>query len=100
MTPNQQSVRLLREQGYIADVVELRIPGTNQSRDLFGIIDIVAIGNGVTIGVQATTADHVSHRRVKMLESPALAELIRCGWLILIHGWRKDGRLREEVVGR
>lgn len=98
MTPNQQSVRLLREQGYVADVVELRIPGTKQSRDLFGIIDIVAVGNGHTVGVQATTADHVSHRRVKMLESPALAVLLAAGWLIVIHGWRKDGRLREETL--
>lgn len=98
MTPNQRSVRHLRELGYIADVVEHRIPGTNRSSDLFGIIDIVAVGNGETLGVQATTADHVSHRRVKIQESGMLPALTEAGWSIVIHGWRKDGRLRQEVV--
>lgn len=98
MTPNQRSVRHLREQGYTAEVVELRIPGTNRSRDLFGVIDIVAIGNGQTIGVQATSADHVSHRRTKIKESGMLPLLLDAGWSVVIHGWRPDGRLREEIV--
>ena len=98
MTPNQQSVRHLRELGYTAEVVEQRIPGTNRARDLFGIIDVVAIGNGQTLGVQATSADHVSHRRTKMIESGMLPIFKEAGWLVVIHGWRKDGRLREEVV--
>lgn len=98
MTPNQRSVRHLRELGYTAEIVELRIPGTNRSRDLFGVIDIVACGHGKTIGVQATSADHVSHRRVKIKESGMLPILHDAGWAVVIHGWRKDGRLREEVV--
>jgi hypothetical protein len=98
VTPNQQSVRHLRNLGFTAEIVELRIPGTNRSRDLFGVIDIVAIGNGQTLGVQATTADHVSHRRNKINESGMLPIFKDAGWLVIIHGWRKDGRLREEVV--
>ena len=98
MTPNQLSLRHLREQGYIADVVEQNIPHAKFKRDLFGIIDIVAVGNGETLGVQTTSADHVSHRRVKIKESGMLPLLTDAGWRVVIHGWRKDGRLREEVV--
>lgn len=96
MTPNQQSVRHLRGLGFHAEVVEHKIPGTNRSADFMGIIDVIAVGNGQTIGVQATSADHVSHRRVKMQESGMLPVLFDAGWQVVIHGWRKDGRLREE----
>lgn len=98
MTPNQLSVRHLRELGFTAEVVEQRIPGSKYARDLFGVLDIVAIRNGETWGVQATTADHVAHRRVKMQDSGMIPKLKEAGWLIVIHGWRKDGRLREEVL--
>ena len=98
MTPNQQSLRYLREQGFLADVVEQRIPHAKFSRDLFNILDIVAVGNGQTMGVQATSVDHISHRRVKMRASTELQTLLDAGWVIVIHGWRKDGRLKEEVL--
>lgn len=98
MTPNQQSLRHLRGLGYTVDIVEHRIPGTTRSSDFLGIIDLIAVGFGHTLGVQATTADHVAHRRVKMQASGMLPVLLEAGWEIVIHGWRKDGRLREEVV--
>ena len=98
MTPNQQSVRHLRSLGFHAEVVEHKIPGTNRSADFLGIIDVIGVGNGRTVGVQATTAEHVSHRRNKMIESGMLVLLQEAGWYVVIHGWRKDGRLREEVL--
>lgn len=98
MTPNTLTVRHLLSLGYHAEIVEHKIPGTNRSADFLGIIDVIGVGNGHTIGVQATSADHVSHRRVKMLESGMLVYLQEAGWQVVIHGWRKDGRLREEVL--
>lgn len=58
-------------------------------QDLYGIIDILCVHNGKTIGLQTTSGSNVSARQTKMEESPALRHLREAGWIILIHGWRK-----------
>lgn len=88
--PSQRSIDKLRREGYRVANAEKYNAYTKKSQDLFGIIDLVAIGNGETIGVQATTANNQATRAKKMLESEALEELIECGWRIVVHGWRKN----------
>lgn len=89
-TPMTESLALLRKEGYHVEIVEKWNHFAKCKQDLFGILDIVALGTAETLGVQTTSRDHISHRRVKILASPILPKLREAGWRILIHGWDKD----------
>lgn len=100
-SPTQRSLKHLREQGCVAQVVEHWQAFAKIRIDLFGIIDIVALSpDGETIGVQATSLSNVSKRVQKIADAAALAALRRCGWRILVHGWGKgaNGRYRLREV--
>ena len=86
--PTERTLAELRRQGYRADVVEKWIPQARRRKDLFDIIDIVAIGNGETIGVQCTSASNVASRVTKIEESDAVRDLRESGWRLLVIGWR------------
>lgn len=88
-SPTQRTLALLRKQGYTAAVVEKWNPHAKIRQDLFGVIDIVAIGNGETLGVQCTSYPNVSSRVKKIEACEALPELRKSGWRLLVHGWRK-----------
>lgn len=67
--PTQRTLEYLRSQGCLVDVVERFIkvpkhPGGGIRRDLFGIIDILAIRNGELVGIQTTSGgNHSIHLR-------------------------------------
>lgn len=94
VTPTSRSLKLLRDRGYIANVVEQTVPKTFIKRDLFGFIDIVAIhpDTGETLAVQTTSGSNVSKRVSKIGESEHVAAVRKAGWGIHVHGWRKSGR--------
>lgn len=96
-SPTRRSLKLLRDQGYSAWVVEYYNFFAKQRIDLFGIIDIVAVGDGKTLGVQTTSDSNVSARVHKIRESPYLQVLVESGWLIVVHGWRKGKNGRWKV---
>lgn len=85
-----RSVAHLREQGYIVATVEYYNAYTKRKHDLFGCIDLLAIGNGETIAVQVTSKSNLSARRHKIEESEAYPEMLRSGWRIVLHGWYKE----------
>lgn len=88
-SPTQRSLKLLRDRGYRADVVEKWIPGANIRKDLFGFIDVIAIKDGETLAVQSTSDNNVAARITKIEDSDALADVRDAGWNIHVHGWRK-----------
>lgn len=97
-SPTSRSLKHLRAQGWTAQVVERWIPGANLRKDLFGGIDIVAIGGTDeigpmfdTVGVQSTSDSNVAARREKMLAIPELKLWLECGNQLVIHGWAKKG---------
>ena len=98
MSPTQRTLAHLRTAGYpLVQVVERWNPHARVRQDLFGIIDVIAVGTDI-VGVQATSASHVATRIAKITDSEALPILRRAGIRVLIHGWRKSqGRwkLRE-----
>lgn len=100
-SPTQRTLAELRERGYpLVQVVERWNPYAKVRQDLFGIIDVVAVGADI-VGVQATSASNVAHRIQKITDSPALPILRKAGIRVLVHGWRKSrGRwvLREVDV--
>jgi Holliday junction resolvase-like predicted endonuclease len=101
-SPTQRSLKLLRDEGYTAQVVERWNPHARVRQDLFGIIDIVAIkvleSNATNIvGVQTTSKSNMSARINKIKESAEAALWSSAGGLLLVHGWAKNKSKRWEV---
>jgi hypothetical protein len=99
MSPTQRTLKHLREQGYRAAIVEHWNSFAKIRQDLFGIIDVLAVGSGETIAVQCTSGTNVSARVAKIANSDITPILRASGWKLIVHGWRKaaNGRwtLRE-----
>ena len=93
ISPTQLSLRHLRADGRFTEiqVVEtwVQFPPPGRRRDLYNIIDILAIGPGITMAVQATSAGGVSARKMKLTEAEATRHVLEAGWLVEIHGWAK-----------
>jgi hypothetical protein len=87
---NTRAVALLQSRGYKCDIVESYNSFTKRKKDLFHIFDILAVGNGETVGVQITSKSNMSSRIKKISESEYLPELIRSKWKILVLGFYKQ----------
>lgn len=99
MTPTRLSLALLRDEGWTVDICERWMPTGNGvsgvRKDLFGILDLVALRDDQTMGVQTTSHDNVASRLNKITDedhAPALAALRTAGWTVMVHGWRKSTR--------
>ncbi len=88
-SPTQLTLKALRKQGYRAAVVEKWNHHVKIRQDLFGIIDVLAVGNGETVAVQCTTYSNVASRVNKIADSDAIDDIRDAGWKVLVHGWRK-----------
>ena len=97
MTPSQRSIKHLRDDGYQVANVETFNYFTKRKHDLFGCIDLLAIGNGETLAVQVTSKSNMSARVKKIEESEALPEMLRSGWRVIVHGWWKNKSNRYEL---
>ena len=95
MTPTQRSLAHWRDLGYRVAVVEHWNPFAKVRQDLFGMCDLLAIGNGETVCVQTTSTGNVSARVRKLTEAEALPEMLRSGWRVVVEGW--TGTKRREV---
>ena len=89
MSPTQRSLALLREQGYKPWIVEHWNHFARKRQDLYGCIDILAIGNGETIAIQTTSRSNVAARHKKIVENEYYLEMVRSGWKVQVHGWGK-----------
>lgn len=89
MSPTQLTLRHLRDQGWTAEVVEKWNPHARRRVDLFGIIDVLAVGPDGTLAVQTTSANNVSHRVRKIAESEHVGAIREAGWSLHVHGWAK-----------
>lgn len=89
LSPTQLTLRNLRERGFTAEVVERWNPHARIRQDLFGIIDVIGVRRGETIGVQSTSFKNRTSRIRKMAESDHIGALREAGWTLEVHGWRK-----------
>ena len=87
----------LRDLGYRVEVVEKWNAFTKTKKDLFGCIDLIAIGNGETLAVQVTSRSNMAARRDKILAAEAFPDMIRSGWQVWLHGWAKNRSNRWEI---
>jgi hypothetical protein len=92
-SPIKRTLARLRKLGYLADIVERRLPGCFITRDLFGIADVLAAhpGECAVLLVQATTAAHVADRLRRVRGQPDLPALLAAGVRVEIWGWAKCG---------
>jgi hypothetical protein len=86
---NQRTVALFTERGYSCTVVESYNSFTKRKKDLFGIFDVLAVGNQETVGIQITSKSNMAARMRKIQESEYLPEIIRSGWRVVVIGWFK-----------
>lgn len=99
-SPTARTLEHLRKQGFpLVQVVEHWNPHSKTRRDLFTIIDVLAVSDTAIVAVQSTSAGNVASRVTKMAESEALPVLLKAGIKVFVHGWSKraNGRwtLRE-----
>lgn len=89
-SPTQCTLDKWRKAGYRCEVVEKTIPKTFIKKDLFGFIDVLAVGHGETVGIQTTSAGHISDRVRKIEGMPEIvADLRDAGWRLIVEGWKK-----------
>jgi hypothetical protein len=79
----------MEERGYICDIVESYNSFTKRKKDLFGIFDILAVGNGETVAIQLTSKANMSTRIKKISNSEYLPEILRSNWKVKVIGWYK-----------
>lgn len=89
MTPTELSLRELRNRGYRVAKVEHWNPFAKIRQDLFGVIDLIALGDNEVVGIQATSYSNVSSRVEKIVHAEATPDLRKAGVRLLVHGWRK-----------
>jgi hypothetical protein len=93
----QRSKKYLEGQGYLVAVVEKWNPHARIRQDLFQIIDLLAIKEGETLGVQTTSRSNMSSRARKIAEHENTPMVRKAGWAIHVHGWAKDTKGRWGV---
>jgi hypothetical protein len=88
-SPNALSLEECKRRGWPAMTVEQRIPHTFITRDLFNVIDIVAITPAGILGIQATSNSGGNHRarRHKIMAEPRMEQWTLVGGLLEIWSW-------------
>lgn len=100
MTPTQRTLAEMRKRGHMAAVVEKWNPHARIRQDLFGIIDVLCLGDSEVIGVQTTSASNLSARVRKIVDCDALPALRKAGVRLLVHGWKKASNGRWQLIER
>ena len=98
----QRTLRYIREQGWFADIVEKFNPYAGkfgQRKDLFGIIDIIALGENSIIGIQSAGKDFKEHDE-KILNEPMTEEWLKSGGRLMLIAWRKIKLFRGSKATR
>ena len=93
-SPTSRTLELLRADGYSVQVVEKWLPWAKRRQDLFGCIDILAMKQGVLIGIQATSGVNHNARVVKSTGEPLLRVWLTVAKFEVI-SWSKRGKRGE-----
>jgi hypothetical protein len=96
-SPTQLSMAWLRANGYTPCITEHWNAFARIRQDMYGFIDIVAVRDGETLGIQTTSASNMSAREKKIRASDNWPRLLRAGWKIRVHGWKKNKAGRWEL---
>ena len=93
VSPTQRTLAHLRKTYPLVQVVEHWNSFAGIRQDLFGIIDVLAVGEDIAM-VQTTTKSNMRARIEKILASPALPHLLAARIKVIVHGWWKQANGR------
>lgn len=102
-SPTQRTLKALRAEGYMTEVVERWNPHANIRQDLFGWIDIIAIKPGEILAVQATSGSNHFARVTKLRKErqEQVTEWLAAGGLAEVWSWKSKQRvLKDGTVGK
>lgn len=85
---NALTVKRLRDLGWQAECVQ-QWRGVVR-RDLFNIVDVLAIGRSATLAVQACSSGTLAEHRTKALKTGMLPKLLDAGWSFVLWEWKKS----------
>ena len=87
-SPTQRSLKQLRKDGWVCQVVERWCAFSRRRVDLYGGIDVLCIREGETLGVQACAGASTAARLTKLLAEPKLRTWVAAGNRLEVWGWR------------
>lgn len=88
-SPTSRTLRYLREQGHLCEVVEKWNHITHTRKDLFGFGDILSITNDYRVQIwQATSTGNIQARIKKIVEHENY-ERVSVAMDIFVIGWKK-----------
>lgn len=91
MSPTQRTLKELRDHGWTAAVVEHWNAHARIRQDLFGIIDVLAVRPGQTLGIQTTTTTNLCARITKALSCKELIAWLEANNRFQVWGWSQKG---------
>ena len=97
-SPTQKTLYRLNSEGYATAIVEKWNPHAKIRQDLFGFIDILALGKSTTLAIQTCSRSDLAAHRTKILEHANLGLVLAAGWEVQIWAW-KDHRVAIESIG-
>ena len=85
-----RTVNALRAGGWpLVQIVEHYSTFTKRRHDLFGIIDVLAVGKMGILCVQVTSKSNMSSRIRKIADSLSIDHIREAGIKVEVHGWHK-----------
>ena len=97
MTPTQRALKVCKDQGWTAGIVEKWNPHAKIRQDLFGCIDLIVADEGEGIlGVQVTSGSNVSARVEKAKAEVRLLAWLASGGRFEVWGFRKIAKLKAD----
>ncbi len=97
-SPTQRALQECRRRGWEAEVVEKRLPKVFITKDLFGVIDIVALTGDTILGIQVTSGTNHAARRAKALAEPRLRLWLERGGQFAVWSYEKQGARGKRKV--
>lgn len=95
-SPTQRSLKVMRDAGFHCEVVEHFNSFTKQRKDLLGFADLLCLKIGEPPTLLQVTASGSAERVKKILAEPRAELALRCGFRILVHGWRRLADYKQD----
>jgi hypothetical protein len=90
-SPTARTLKLLRELGFEADVVERRVFRA-VTKDFLGVVDVIGVKAGESpLGIQTTSASNAAARLTKARSAPRLRAWLAAGCRFEVWSWGKRG---------
>ena len=96
LSPTELTLREMRGREYFCWIVEHWNSFMHKRQDLWGIVDVLCLGENEVIGVQTTSRSNMSARIKKIADHESTPFIRKAGVRLLVHGWAKNKSNRWE----